>query len=176
MKVVSFLLNVSPFIVLSKFSCRGSENHLYRNENVPHHVVHSLNFRASPDQNTMSNDDSGIPITPEIVMEFLSEKDAYNFYNMYAWKMGFSIRRSNAHKDMSDHILDQIFCCSKQGKCPTNKKDTIVDTPCAISRCGYMSEINVSRRFNERFRVVRLITNHVHDFNPPEITHMLRSQ
>lgn len=102
----------------------------------------------------MPNDDSGILITPEIVMEFFLEEDAYNFYNMYAWKMGFSIRRSNAHKDMSGQILDQIFYCLRQGKRPTNKQDIIVDTHCAISMCGYIAEMKVSRRFIGRFHVV----------------------
>lgn len=54
----------------------------------------------------MPKDDSGIPITPKIGMEFPSEEDAYNFYNMYAWNMGFKIKRSNAYKDMSGQILD----------------------------------------------------------------------
>jgi len=175
MKVVSFMLNVSPFIVLSKFSCKGSDDHLYQNENIPYHVMRSLNFGAGPDENTTLNDDLGIPITPEIGMKFPLEDDAYNFYNMYAWKMGFSIKRSNAHKDMSGQILDRLFYCSRQGKRPTNKQDTIVVTPCAILRCSCIAKMKVSRRFNGRFCVVRLITNHVHDFTLPDITHMLRS-
>lgn len=68
--MVSFLLNVSPFIVLSKFTCKGSEDHLYHNENVPHHVVHSPNFEIDPNENSTPNADSGIPIMPEIRMEF----------------------------------------------------------------------------------------------------------
>ena len=39
--------------------------------------------------------------THELGMEFNMEEDAYKFYNKYAFKMGFSVRKDylNKHKD-----------------------------------------------------------------------------
>ncbi|KAH7842856.1 hypothetical protein Vadar_009847 [Vaccinium darrowii] len=38
---------------------------------------------------------------PKIDMKFLTEEAAYQFYNTYAYKVGFSVRRSKEYKDAS---------------------------------------------------------------------------
>ena len=38
-------------------------------------------------------------VIPKIDMEFETEEEAYNFYNAYAYNVGFSIRKSKEHKD-----------------------------------------------------------------------------
>ncbi|XP_062100756.1 protein FAR1-RELATED SEQUENCE 5-like [Humulus lupulus] len=62
---------------------------------------------------------------PKVSMEFETEEQAYNFYNVYAYKVGFSIRRSKGHKDNKDgKVKDRTFCCSCEG---FRKKDKRYD-------------------------------------------------
>jgi zinc finger SWIM domain-containing protein 3 len=53
---------------------------------------------------------------PKIGMKFNSEQDAYDSYNSYARKIGFSVRRSSCHYVESSKIIkSRTFCCSHQG-------------------------------------------------------------
>ena len=55
-------------------------------------------------------------IVPKIGMNFLSDEEAYSFYNKYAEVMGFSVRRGSKHKvKNSDTIQQRTFFCSRQG-------------------------------------------------------------
>lgn len=57
---------------------------------------HSTYFPCSPGIDSVeSNDPLGAKagMNPYIGMEFQYENEAYNFYNLYAQKMGFSIRK-----------------------------------------------------------------------------------
>ena len=53
---------------------------------------------------------------PKLGMQFLSEEEAYSFYNKYAETVGFSIRRSSGHKVKNSSTMQQrTFTCSRQG-------------------------------------------------------------
>ena len=53
---------------------------------------------------------------PKVGMQFVSEEEAYSFYNKYAEVMGFSVRRGSKHKvKNSDTIQQRTFFCSRQG-------------------------------------------------------------
>lgn len=53
---------------------------------------------------------------PKLGMQFLSEEEAYSFYNKYAETIGFSIRRSSGHKVKNSSTMQQwTFTCSRQG-------------------------------------------------------------
>ena len=53
---------------------------------------------------------------PKIDMTFLSEEEAYSFYNKYAKAIGFSIRRGSHHKVKNTTVIQQrTFTCSRQG-------------------------------------------------------------
>jgi hypothetical protein len=53
---------------------------------------------------------------PTVGMNFLSEEEAYSFYNKYAEDTGFSVRRGSKHKvKNSDTIQQRTFFCSRQG-------------------------------------------------------------
>jgi zinc finger SWIM domain-containing protein 3 len=56
---------------------------------------------------------------PKLGMQFLSEEEAYSFYNKYAETIGFSIRRSSGHKMKNSSTMQQRtgFTCSRQGMC-----------------------------------------------------------
>jgi zinc finger SWIM domain-containing protein 3 len=49
-------------------------------------------------------------------MKFLSEEEAYSFYNKYAETIGFSIRQSSGHTMKNSSTMQQrTFTCSRQG-------------------------------------------------------------
>ena len=53
---------------------------------------------------------------PKLRMNFLSEEEAYSFYNQYAEDTGFSVRRGSKHKvKNSDVIQQRTFFGSRQG-------------------------------------------------------------
>lgn len=82
-------------------------------------------------------------MTPHIGMEFQSKNEAYNFYNLYAHKMGFNIRRSIDHKNKKGDIINRIFCCSKEGKRREDRRDSEVKQPRPITRCGCLAHIKI---------------------------------
>jgi FAR1 DNA-binding domain len=51
---------------------------------------------------------------PYVGMEFGTNLEAYNFYNIYAEQIGFSVRRGSQAKSKVG-ISSMIFVCSKQG-------------------------------------------------------------
>jgi zinc finger SWIM domain-containing protein 3 len=53
---------------------------------------------------------------PKVGMNFLSEEEAYSFYNRYAEDEGFSVRRGSKHKVKNTNTIQQrTFFCSRQG-------------------------------------------------------------
>jgi FAR1 DNA-binding domain len=74
-----------------------------------------------------------------VSMTFTSQQEAYEFYNDYAKKKGFSIRKSIVRKDPNDNtIIFRWFCCSRSGF----REKKYLDKPdrkrpaSALSRCG----------------------------------------
>ncbi|KAM1244366.1 hypothetical protein COP2_036794 [Malus domestica] len=56
-------------------------------------------------------------------MEFETEKDAFEFYNAYAYTAGFSVRKSKAHKNEDGKLMDRLFVCSSEGHRQKKKCD-----------------------------------------------------
>ncbi|KAM2667987.1 hypothetical protein EV2_019613 [Malus domestica] len=54
-------------------------------------------------------------LVPVLGMEFETEEDAFEFYNAYAYTVGFSVRKSKAHKNEDDKLMDRLFVCSSEG-------------------------------------------------------------
>jgi zinc finger SWIM domain-containing protein 3 len=53
---------------------------------------------------------------PKIGMRFISEQEAYGFYNAYAGEIGFSVRKSGCHYVGDSLIIKtRTFCCFRQG-------------------------------------------------------------
>lgn len=55
-------------------------------------------------------------MVPKVGMRFNFEQHAYDFYNAYAGKLGFSIRRNGCHYlGASSTISTREFCCFCEG-------------------------------------------------------------
>ncbi|XP_062103484.1 protein FAR1-RELATED SEQUENCE 5-like [Humulus lupulus] len=114
---------------------------------------------------------------PKVGMEFNTEEEAYNFYNAYAYKIGFSIRRSKMHKDFLDGlIIDRIFCCSCEGHREKDKRDVIVKSHRAETRFGCLARMKINSRQNSKYRVIDFVMEHTHVTSSPSKSHLHRSQ
>ena len=54
-------------------------------------------------------------IVPEVGMAFQSAKKAFDMYNTYAGKVGFSIRKSDTKKREDGTVSNKHIVCSSQG-------------------------------------------------------------
>ncbi|XP_027121897.1 protein FAR1-RELATED SEQUENCE 5-like [Coffea arabica] len=73
--------------------------------------------------------------TPELGMEFNSEEDAYKFYNKYAFKMDFSIRKDYLNKDKDGVTTPRRYSCCKEG---VKRKYEEHNHELHIAQCAHM--------------------------------------
>jgi FAR1 DNA-binding domain len=114
-----------------------------------------------------------------VSMTFTSQQEAYEFYNDYAKKKGFSIRKSIFRKDPNDNtIIFRRFCCSRSGF----REKKYLDKPdrkrpaSALSRCGCPVELCVKLHPKTgRWWVHNYIDVHNHSFAASDTTPFLRS-
>ncbi|XP_019460155.1 PREDICTED: protein FAR1-RELATED SEQUENCE 5-like [Lupinus angustifolius] len=114
-------------------------------------------------------------IIPKLGLEFETEDAAYDFYNSYAYRVGFSVRKSKAHNNTKGHIIDRVFCCSCEGYHEKDKRSTSVNNPRAQSRFGCLAGMKVDCPSTGKFRIVQFIAEHKHETSSPSKTHIHRS-
>ncbi|XP_043700643.1 protein FAR1-RELATED SEQUENCE 7-like [Telopea speciosissima] len=73
---------------------------------------------------------------PSINMEFDSTEQAYEFYNSYAQKIDFSIRKGRLEKTQKGVTQQTKFVCSKEGYRQVDKRTRNVKKSCPITRIG----------------------------------------
>ena len=110
-------------------------------------------------------------------MEFDSEQSAYEFYNSYGGRVGFSIRKEYAHKSKTGVITSRTFVCSKEGLRKSDKRDFAVRIPRAETRtgCGALMSIKLIRQIG-KYRVIHFVETHNHPLVVSACSHMLPSQ
>jgi hypothetical protein len=54
-------------------------------------------------------------VTPQVGMAFQSENDAYDMYNTYIGKVGFSIRKSTTKYKPDKSLFKKYIVCNSQG-------------------------------------------------------------
>ncbi|PIA45345.1 hypothetical protein AQUCO_01700705v1 [Aquilegia coerulea] len=110
-------------------------------------------------------------------MEFQSQEAAYSFYNRYAAKVGFSVRKDSTSisRTGTREVIDRTFCCSLQGsqdprcKPKDQRKRNRADT-----RTGCKAKISL-RKKDELWVVTKFVEEHNHNHVPPSKRHKLRS-
>ncbi|KAM0879255.1 hypothetical protein ACQ4PT_034350 [Festuca glaucescens] len=113
---------------------------------------------------------------PKIGMKFLSEEEAYSFYNKYAETIGFSIRRSSGHKVKNSSTMQQrTFTCSRQGYRGDDKREDTFSYSRPETRCGCTARMKISLR-NGFYDVYEFEASHNHILAPGTMAHFLRSQ
>jgi zinc finger SWIM domain-containing protein 3 len=69
-------------------------------------------------------------IVPEVGMSFESGENAYEMYNTYAGKVGFSIRKSDTKRRVDKTMSSKLIVCSKQGHGDTGSSHGTTRTGC----------------------------------------------
>ncbi|KAL6197436.1 hypothetical protein ACLB2K_033044 [Fragaria x ananassa] len=77
-------------------------------------------------------------------MEFDSDEAACIFYNEYARKMGFSVRKEQVVKNKkTGEVTSRIYSCSKEGYRPKDKRDKLTKNPRAETRTGCEAQMGI---------------------------------
>ncbi|KAF1861706.1 hypothetical protein Lal_00026125 [Lupinus albus] len=99
---------------------------------------------------------------PQLGLEFETEDAAYDFYNSYAYRVGFSVRKSKAHNNAD-------------GYREKDKRSTSVNNHHAQSRFECLARMKVDCRSTGKFGIVQFIVEHKHETSSPSKTHLHRS-
>ncbi|XP_028082881.1 protein FAR1-RELATED SEQUENCE 5-like [Camellia sinensis] len=115
---------------------------------------------------------------PKLGMSFDSEQAAYDFYNTYGEKVGFSIRKLYVHKNKhTKEIISRTFVCYKEGIRGIDKQDLLVKFPRQEVRCGCGAQFGIKLDRNlGKYVAIDFVEHHNHDLVPQECIHMLSSQ
>ncbi|KAF6140728.1 hypothetical protein GIB67_035155 [Kingdonia uniflora] len=111
---------------------------------------------------------------PIVGMEFQSEEKAYDFYNLYARSIGFSIRRGSPSVRTNKVVRRRVLCCSKQGQYQKHSRGTH-EKKCLDTRTNCEAKIVITL-FGNIYRLVEFKENHNHELAPPSQVHHLWSQ
>lgn len=113
--------------------------------------------------------------TPKLGMEFDYVEAAYEFYNRYGSKKGFSIRNHKI-RTIQGVVKFRSFCCSKEGFRGVDKRENNVVNHHPETRTGCQATMHIRLQKNRKFNVTKLALEHNHTLASPGKTHMLRSQ
>ncbi|KAM0823571.1 hypothetical protein ACQ4PT_070785 [Festuca glaucescens] len=93
-------------------------------------------------------DKKRVMFKPEEGMEFSSTEEAYQFYNMYSWVVGFSIRLGANYTNKKKRTM-QEYLCQRQGNDNETKNST--------TRCGCKAMMRVSMNDNAVWYVKKFV-------------------
>ncbi|XP_059635746.1 protein FAR1-RELATED SEQUENCE 5-like [Cornus florida] len=103
---------------------------------------------------------------PKFGMEFETQEKAYEFYNEYGRRTGFSVRKENCNKNLITGELTSRLCvCCKEGFRGKDKRDYLTKNPRAETRtgCGAQMNIKLNRGSNKYWMILEyeLLGRHV---------------
>ncbi|XP_020274618.1 protein FAR1-RELATED SEQUENCE 5-like [Asparagus officinalis] len=105
-------------------------------------------------------------ITPFEGKEFISDKDAYNYYNAYAKKIGFGIRKDTLEKSKkaSGEIISRTFVCNKAGKkkVPRENESGIINNRRPETRLNCDAKMKIRLTSSKTWKVTKFIAEHIH--------------
>lgn len=114
---------------------------------------------------------------PKLGMGFESEEHAYEFYNTYAGRVGFSVRKDYVNRSKIDGaVASRRFTCFREGFRQRDKRDMNVKRPRKETRIGCLAQLVISRQPDGVYRVTHFEEKHNHELVAACRVHMLRSQ
>ncbi|KAF0895758.1 hypothetical protein E2562_014366 [Oryza meyeriana var. granulata] len=94
-------------------------------------------------------------LAPVVGQSFKTERDAFNFYNVYAVSKGFSIRLSRDRLNSDKNKTMREICCSHEGKNLKTKKRS--------ARVGCRAMIRINRPSGDgSWSVIKVVVEHNH--------------
>lgn len=111
---------------------------------------------------------------PEIGMVFHSEEQAYRFYNLYAKRRGFSVRKGHRSRRKDGSTRVRIFLCSNEGSRQQHRTH-VTKKPRALVRTNCLARIEYKVNRDNVWIVSKIIDEHNHPLMSSNKIHMLRS-
>lgn len=120
---------------------------------------------------------SGMDGVPKLGMGFDSEVHAYEFYNTYAGRIGFSVRKDYVNRSKIDGaVASRRFTCFREGFRQKDKRDLNVKRPRKETRIGCSAQLVISRQPDGKYRVTHFEEKHNHELVAACRVRTLRSQ
>lgn len=116
---------------------------------------------------------------PCVGIEFNSHEEAYDYYNRYAFDVGFSVRKNTTNKSrITGKLIGQTFCCSFEGNRDSRAKPVEERTRnIADTRTGCKAKMTVRKnKTGEKWSITKFVKDHNHKPVTPSKKHLLRSQ
>ncbi|XP_059671007.1 protein FAR1-RELATED SEQUENCE 5-like [Cornus florida] len=115
---------------------------------------------------------------PRIGMKFETEKEAYDFCNSYAGRVGFSIHKEYFNKSKKTGKLSlRLLTCCKEGFRGDDIRDSNTKTPRAETRTGCPAQMLIQvSKYTHKLEVTKFVESHNHPLMIDECMHMLQSQ
>ncbi|WOL03989.1 protein FAR1-RELATED SEQUENCE 5-like isoform X1 [Canna indica] len=111
---------------------------------------------------------------PEVGMVFHSEDQAYSFYNNYAQRKGFSVRKGHLGRRKDGSVRNRVFLCSNEGA--RQKHSThVTKRPREVVRTNCMARIEYKVSRDGIWVVSKIIYEHNHPLVRAHKAHLLRS-
>ncbi|XP_039120441.1 protein FAR1-RELATED SEQUENCE 5-like [Dioscorea cayenensis subsp. rotundata] len=114
---------------------------------------------------------------PKIDMEFENDEKAYEFYNNYAKKIGFGVRKAWVNRKASGIIVSRTYVCYKEGYNGNKKDGNQVKKHQArpTERTGCPARMMIKLTKNGRYHVTLFHSLHNHEFVMSKMLHTLKS-
>ncbi|CAL9155975.1 unnamed protein product [Musa hybrid cultivar] len=108
--------------------------------------------------------------------EFETEDEAYEFYSMYAGRIGFSVRRASVTVNAENVITRRMFVCSREGFREQKKGAKRVKKPRPEFRTGCPACMVIRITPTGKYQVTEFVTYHNHQLEASLSTEILTSQ
>lgn len=113
---------------------------------------------------------------PKVNTLFDSEDEAYEFYNLYAEKVGFFVRRSTLWTTSKNIITRRTFVCSREGFREKKKGAKESKCPRPETRIGCPASMTIRLTANGKYRLTEFVPNHNHQLATASTIHMLKAK
>ncbi|KAF8413901.1 hypothetical protein HHK36_001897 [Tetracentron sinense] len=142
-----------------------------------HESISSLELESNKgDKHAKLEIDTNKNKVPELGQVFASEEEAYEFYNAYGRKEGFSIRKDKIERRRNGKVYLRHFACSKGGHRKNDRRRVNVKKRRAETRTGCMARLVIRLNDDDTWVVKVFIADHNHPVVSPPRAHLLRSQ
>ncbi|KAK8954162.1 Protein FAR1-RELATED SEQUENCE 12 [Platanthera zijinensis] len=111
-------------------------------------------------------------------MDFASDEEMYMFYNKYARRAYFGIRKEYGNKCRKTKVLtSRRFVCDREGLRGKDVRDHKTNRARAESRCGCDACMTVIlNRDTKMYVISEFVQEHNHELHHSSTVHMIRSQ
>lgn len=113
---------------------------------------------------------------PKVNTLFDGENEAFEFYNSYAEKVGFFVRRSTLWTTSKNIITRRTFVCSREGFREKKKGAKESKCPRPETRIGCPASMTIRLTANGKYRLTDFVPNHNHELATASTIHMLKAK